>query len=85
MGDVQNISTSGVEYKLAVLTVPQLLLALGFHFRQFEPLKPTSCVYYLLLQTKTLHSTNTVYPCVPYGSKNKQRLYPQTALTGWAL
>jgi hypothetical protein len=23
--------------------------------------------------------------CVPYGSHNKQRLFPQTALTGWAL
>jgi hypothetical protein len=21
--------------------------------------------------------------CVPYGSHNKQRLFPQTALTGW--
>jgi hypothetical protein len=26
-----------------------------------------------------------VYVCVPYGSHNKQRLFPQTALTGWAL
>jgi hypothetical protein len=26
-----------------------------------------------------------VYLCVPYGSHNKQRLFPQTALTGWAL
>jgi hypothetical protein len=25
------------------------------------------------------------YLCVPYGSHNKQRLFPQTALTGWAL
>jgi hypothetical protein len=24
-------------------------------------------------------------PYVPYGSHNKQRLFPQTALTGWAL
>jgi hypothetical protein len=23
--------------------------------------------------------------CVPHGSHNKQRLFPQTALTGWAL
>jgi hypothetical protein len=28
---------------------------------------------------------HTVYLCVPYGSHNKQRLFPQTALTGWAL
>jgi hypothetical protein len=26
-----------------------------------------------------------VYLCVPYGSHNKQRLFPHTALTGWAL
>jgi hypothetical protein len=26
-----------------------------------------------------------VYLCVPYGSHNKQRLFPQTVLTGWAL
>jgi hypothetical protein len=26
-----------------------------------------------------------VYLCVWYGSHNKQRLFPQTALTGWAL
>jgi hypothetical protein len=27
----------------------------------------------------------TVYLCVPYGSHSKQRLFPHTALTGWAL
>jgi hypothetical protein len=27
----------------------------------------------------------TVYLCVPYGSHRKQRLFPHTALTGWAL
>jgi hypothetical protein len=42
-----------------------------------------------------LHGNNelfysTFYPfrpylCVPYGSHNKERLFPQTALTGWAL
>jgi hypothetical protein len=31
------------------------------------------------------HSIHRVYLCVPYGSHNKQRLFPQTALTGWAL
>jgi hypothetical protein len=25
------------------------------------------------------------YLCVPYGSHNKQQLFPQTALTGWVL
>jgi hypothetical protein len=25
------------------------------------------------------------YLCVPYGSHNKQRLFPHAALTGWAL
>jgi hypothetical protein len=35
--------------------------------------------------TLKLHSAHTVYLCVPYGSHNKQRLFPQTALTGWAL
>jgi hypothetical protein len=28
---------------------------------------------------------HTEYLCVPYGSHNKQRLSPETALTGWAL
>jgi hypothetical protein len=32
-----------------------------------------------------LHSAHTVYLCVPYDSHNKQRLFPETALTGWAL
>jgi hypothetical protein len=30
------------------------------------------------------HCTFTTQ-CVPYGSHSKQRLFPQTALTGWAL
>jgi hypothetical protein len=34
---------------------------------------------------QTPHSAHTMYLCVPYGSHNKQRLFPQTALTGWAL
>jgi hypothetical protein len=42
-------------------------------------------MYHLLYHTKTLHSAQTVYLCVPYGSHSKQRLFPQTALTGWAL
>jgi hypothetical protein len=50
------------------------------------------CYHYIILfdcstskHTKTLHSAHTVYLCVAYGSHNKQRLFPQTALTGWAL
>jgi hypothetical protein len=42
-------------------------------------------VKYGLQDTKTLHSAHTVYLCVPYDSHNKQRLFPQTALTGWSL
>jgi hypothetical protein len=42
-------------------------------------------MYHPLEHTKILHSAHTVYLCVPYGSHNKQRLFPQTALTGWAL
>jgi hypothetical protein len=37
--------------------------------------------YHLSLYTKTLHSAPRVYLCVPYGSHNEQRLFPQTALT----
>jgi hypothetical protein len=34
---------------------------------------------------KSLHSAHTMYLCVPYGSHNKQQLFPQTVLTGWAM
>jgi hypothetical protein len=30
-------------------------------------------------------ATAACWRSVPYGSHNKQRLFPQTALTGWAL
>jgi hypothetical protein len=36
-------------------------------------------------KVKSLHSAYTVYLCVPYGSRSKQRLFPQTAFTGWGL
>jgi hypothetical protein len=36
-------------------------------------------MYHLLQHTETLTS---VHMCVPYGSHSKQRLFPQTALTG---
>jgi hypothetical protein len=40
---------------------------------------------HVLQHIETFNSAHTVYLCVPYGSHNKQRLFPQTALTGWAL
>jgi hypothetical protein len=43
------------------------------------------CTYHLFQHTKTLHSAYRVYLCALYGSHDKQRLFPQTALTGWAL
>jgi hypothetical protein len=49
-------------------------------------LKPSGhYIYHLLSHTKTLHSAHTVYQCVPYACHKKQRLFPQTALTDWAL
>jgi hypothetical protein len=55
-------------------------------------------VYIPSALTKTLNSAYRLYLCVPYGSvryglylyvpygsHSKQRLFPQTALTGWAL
>jgi hypothetical protein len=39
----------------------------------------------LYILFRALHSPHTVYLCVPYGSHKKQRLFPQTALTGWAI
>jgi hypothetical protein len=45
----------------------------------------TGFVYIYIVLFRTLHSAHTVYLCVPYGSHNKQRLFPQSALTGWAL
>jgi hypothetical protein len=61
-----------------------------FFWRQFprsiSPLKRSGYyMYHPREHSKTLHSAHTVYLCVPYGSHNKQRLFPQTALTGWAL
>jgi len=34
---------------------------------------------------KILQSAPTLYLCVSYGSQNKQRLLPYTALTDWIL
>jgi hypothetical protein len=33
----------------------------------------------------TPHSAHRVHLCVPHGSHNKQRLFSQRALSGWAL
>ena len=35
--------------------------------------------------SQILGSAHTVYLCVLYGSKNKQRLFPYTALIDWVL
>jgi hypothetical protein len=53
--------------------------------RMINPLKPVVTICTTCFKTKTLHYAHKVYLCVPYGSHNKQRLFPQTALTGWAL
>jgi hypothetical protein len=45
----------------------------------------TLTVYTTGFKNEILRFTRTVYPSVPYGSHNEQRLFPQTALTGWAL
>jgi len=37
------------------------------------------------LTWKALRSAHTLYLCVLYGSQNKQRLFPYTALTDWFL
>jgi hypothetical protein len=48
-----------------------------------NPLEPNGYyMYHLLYHTKTRHSAHTLHLCVPYESHNKQRLFPQTALTG---
>jgi hypothetical protein len=39
------------------------------------------CLQHARHNTKTLHSAHKVYLCVSYDSQNKQRLFPQAALT----
>jgi hypothetical protein len=41
--------------------------------------------YYVSCEVQTVYSAHTVYLCVPFGSHNKQRFFPQRALTGCAL
>ena len=51
-----------------------------------NPLKLSGYIMYHHVQhTKILRSAHTVYLCVLYGSQNKQRLFPYTALTDWFL
>ena len=40
---------------------------------------------WLLYVPPSLRSAHTVYICVLYGSENKQRLFPYTALPDWLL
>jgi hypothetical protein len=42
-------------------------------------------MYHLINILKPCILPNIKYLCVPYGSRSKQRLLPQTALTGWSL
>jgi hypothetical protein len=50
---------------------------LSWYSRALNHLNPSGYyMYHLLLHTKTLHSGHRVYLCVPYGSHNKQRLFP---------
>jgi hypothetical protein len=47
------------------------------HVVIFNLLKPSgSTCTTCLKHNKTLHSAHTLYLCVPYGSHNKQRLFP---------
>jgi hypothetical protein len=46
-------------------------------------LASTHFTYHQVLRIKTLCSALTVYLRVLYGSQNKQRLFPYTALTEW--
>jgi len=42
-------------------------------------------MYHQVQRKKILRSAHRLYICVLYGSKNKQRLFPHTALTNWFL
>jgi hypothetical protein len=57
------------------------------HVRRVELLigSANSYMYHLLYHSEILHFTHTAYLWVPYGSRDKQRLIPYTAITGWAL
>jgi hypothetical protein len=66
----------------------QLFCGTHFFYKikfQLQSIHSFKAQYHLIKRLETLHSAHTVYLCVPYGSHNKQRLFPQTALTGWAL
>jgi hypothetical protein len=42
-------------------------------------------LHHLLQQQRKPYFARRACLCVPYRSHNKQRLFPETALTGWAL
>ena len=51
-----------------------------------NPSKPSGhYMYRQVWHSKLLPLVHTVYLCVLYGSQNKHRLFPCTALTGWFL
>jgi hypothetical protein len=54
-----------------------------YHLLQETKLRflPAQCI----CVSPVRYGLHTVYLCVPYGSHSKQRLFPHTALTGWAL
>jgi len=52
-------------------------------YQSFNPLQPSGYyMYHHVKHSTILHSAHTVYLCVPYGSQNKQRLFPYTASNG---
>jgi len=47
--------------------------------------KPSVHYMYRQLNIQNSTSAHTVYLCVLYGSENKERLFPNTAITDWFL
>jgi len=50
-----------------------------------NPLKPSGHYIYHQFNIHKLYVLPTQHLCVLYGSQNKQRLFPYTALTDWFL
>jgi hypothetical protein len=73
-------------------TIPMLMEQARTEFLNWQKHKHSSfkaqSLFYvppvLTYKNSTLHPQR-VYPYVPHGSHIKQRLFVQTALTGWAL
>jgi len=58
----------------------------GFYNRDLTLNSSVVTTFTTKFNNKTiLPSAHTVYLCVLYGSDNKQRLFPYTALTDWFL